>query len=285
MKKEYNAEATEALKQLPWRRITSGGGCHSTDYSHETVTMWQDIRADSVERLVNAGADIYTIMPDGSRWIDNIIIIGNVDVINKLIDIDAIDITDNENLIKTCLALIENHDRTSGFCVLYKQLGEKKQIDMIREIDELEKKYEKQGGCDLLAIKERFGLFQPVSDYKPVFKKLFQKGLDPKGPIGTLGTYSYSLSEICDVRIRGLNKGKYYWFYNRICAWGWGHEDTDNASGAEELKEFFASYSPEKTAQRQVNSCILPRKFATEERRIQIATKKQEETNLPENAQ
>ena len=179
MKKEYNAEATEALKQLSTVTITSGGGCHSTDYSHETVQAWQDIRADSVERLVKTGADIYTKMPNGSRWIDNIIQIYNTPVLEKLIDIDAIDCKD-DNIKEICYQLIRNH-KTSDI-IYTKTLGYKTK----QQVEEDIKKYYPGETKDYGKFQVYGGCYLDPFDYRPIFEKLFQKGLKPNIKINQL---------------------------------------------------------------------------------------------------
>ena len=247
MIRKYNEQATENLKNLCWHyHACTSVGFHSSDYSYEDRTEWDSISPEAVEKLVKRGADIYATMPNGSRWLDNIIIIGNIAVLNKLIDMGAIDPNDKENMEKTCWALIENHKRVYGYCVLWKKLGQKKLSKMLDEIHTLINKYDSYSMTD---VNDDFGVYQPVTDYKPIFQKLFQHGLDPNE---ALENYK-SLYEMCDARIRKLKSYQYRCLKSILLIQGYiTYEDADNADSAEELKEFFLKYQNENSIQRSV---------------------------------
>ena len=228
--KIYNAQATEKLKNLAIIRkaFVSRFDTNNSDRIEKEEAQWEKVRSEDVEQLVKRGADIYTTMPDGSRWLDNIIIIGNIPVLNTLIDINAVDINDKKNIAKTCWLLIENHKRgcldIDDFHVYARALGV---IDNQEYVHMMIDKMQKDCFCDETEVRDfekEKGKVDIWCDYQAIFQKLFKKGLNPNKKIGMYE----SLFAMCDERIDGIKKGKYW------------REDNPYSTG--ELKQFFSTY-------------------------------------------
>ena len=167
MKRRCITKATKDLKKLGWFYNEPVGTNKNNWYVN-----WSLIDPDDVEKCYQAGADIYTKMPDGSRWIDNIIQIHNTPVLERLIDLDAINCKDNK-IKEICYQLIRNH-KTSDITYT-KTMGYKTGQQVEDEI----KKYYPGETKDYGKFTVYGGCYLDPFDYRPIFEKLFQKGLNP----------------------------------------------------------------------------------------------------------
>ncbi len=174
MKRSYNKEATEKLKNLCWGRICTAVGFHSSDYEYETVTQWGKIEPDDVERLYKEGANIYTQMPDPKyRWIDCIIVAKNTAVLDRLIDLGAIDCKDKKNFNHTLFMLKRVTEGIRDVCysdyeVFWYCLGMKTRDQMSEEYDAFKKKY----GYEPEWYEWKYGWGSSKFDYTPYINRL-----------------------------------------------------------------------------------------------------------------
>ena len=174
MIRKYNNKATEELKNLCWGRICTAVGFHSSDYEYETVTQWGKIKPDDVERLYKEGANIYAQMPDPQyRWIDCIIIAQNTAVLDRLLDLGAIDCKDKENFDKTLFMLhrvtegiLDNY--YSDYEVFWYCLGMKTRDQMREEYDAFKKKY----GYEPQWYESKYGWGSSKFDYTSYINRL-----------------------------------------------------------------------------------------------------------------